>query len=158
MAKIRVFQIASEIDFDKNKLVVLCKQNGIDVKSPLSSVDEDLAVKIRALIKSEEANDATSADGVIRSMRDLPSISSDDLEKGKVPISSEESQKSESEKPAATSSSEQVTEKKTGTDATKTRVAPRLVQPENFPGRQPRKKVAMTEFERQQAKKSGKKK
>ena len=51
MAKIRVFQIASEINFDKNKLVALCKQNGIDVKSPLSSVDDDLAGQIRDLIK-----------------------------------------------------------------------------------------------------------
>ena len=80
MAKIRVFQIASEINFDKNKLVALCKQNGIDVKSPLSSVDDDLAGQIRDLIKNEETSDAASADGVIRSMRDLPSISSDDLE------------------------------------------------------------------------------
>ena len=94
MAKIRVFQIASELSFDKNKLVSLCKKNGIDVKSPLSSVDDDLAEQIRSLVKVDEVADTGSVDGVIRSMRDLPSISSDDLEKGKVAISGSQSKTS----------------------------------------------------------------
>ena len=152
MAKIRVFQIASEIGFDKNRLVALCKQNGIDVKSPLSSVEDDLANQIRALIKTEEASDATSADGVIRSMRDLPSISSDDLEKGKVPISGEEAQKAEPEKTEPSPAVETANEKKQETDPVKTKSTPRSSQPETHQGRQPRKKVAMTEFERQQNK------
>ena len=119
MAKIRVFQIASEINFDKNKLVALCKQNGIDVKSPLSSVDDDLAGQIRDLIKNEETSDAASADGVIRSMRDLPSISSDDLERGKVPVSNEKSEKSETEKSENPVQSESVKDKKSEPEASK---------------------------------------
>ncbi len=152
MAKIRVFQIASEIGFDKNRLVALCKQNGIDVKSPLSSVEDDLANQIRALIKTDEMSGASSADGVIRSMRDLPSISSDDLEKGKVPISSETAEKAEPEKAEASPVAEIVPEKKQEAEPSKTKSTPRSSQPEPLPGRQPRKKVAMTEFERQQAK------
>jgi len=83
MAKIRVFQLASELNYDKNKLVTLCKESGLEVKSPLSAVDEDLANKIKELVKTKEVKPATT-DGVIRTMKDLPSISSDDLERGKI--------------------------------------------------------------------------
>ena len=132
MAKIRVFQIASEINFDKNKLVALCKQNGIDVKSPLSSVDDDLAGQIRDLAKNEETSDAASADGVIRSMRDLPSISSDDLERGKVPVSNEKSEKSEIEKSENPVQSESVKDKKSEPEASKAKVTSRPIQPESI--------------------------
>ena len=154
MAKIRVFQIASELNFDKNKLVSLCKKNGIDVKSPLSSVDDDLAEQIRNLVKVDEVSDTGSVDGVIRSMRDLPSISSDDLEKGKVAISSSQAKSPERDSTDGSSIKESTTTKQESPAAETPRnpVAARPNLPEANIGRQPRKKVAMTEFERQQAK------
>jgi translation initiation factor IF-2 len=141
MSKIRVFQLAAELEFDKNKLVSLCKDHGLNVRSPLSSVDDPMESEIRSLVeKLQEKSDKT--DGVIRSMRDLPSISSDDLESGKVRISQEKEQAQET---APTPEAPVVTgpQPPTGTEA------PKPLDPLN---RLPRKKVAMTEFERQQAK------
>ena len=94
MAKIRVFQIASEINFDKNKLVAICKQNGIDVKSPLSSVDEDLAGQIKAQLNWKRM---TLPQLMVYLLLRIFFISSDDLEKGKVPIADKESEKVDSE-------------------------------------------------------------
>ena len=85
MSKIRVFQLAADLNYDKNQLVSLCKKKGLNVRSPLSSVDEAMAAKIRALVESAETKVETG-DGVIRSMKDLPSISSDDLEIGRAHV------------------------------------------------------------------------
>lgn len=154
MAKIRVFQIASELGFDKNKLVSLCKKNGIDVKSPLSSVDDDLATQIRGLVKVDERSESGSADGVIRSMRDLPSISSDDLERGKVAVAGKESKAVNDEAPRKSSeiASEKSQPDNRENEISRVSLSASIQSSDAILGRQPRKKVAMTEFERQQAK------
>jgi|GEM_PF-961848 len=177
MAKIRVFQLASELNYDKNKLVTLCKESGLEVKSPLSAVDEDLANKIKELVKTKEVKPATT-DGVIRTMKDLPSISSDDLERGKIRlkdgssssssssstststskvISSTEPRKDGASKaaPKKASADKSSKEKDAKTDMSQERAPQRSSEGSDTytgPPRTPRKKVAMTEFERQQAK------
>ncbi len=92
----RVFELAKELNLEKNKLIAMCKEAGLNIKSPLSPVDADSEKKIRSLVSSKApkkdapAQVAVSAPPrgrVIRSMKDLPSISSDDLERGKVRIS-----------------------------------------------------------------------
>jgi translation initiation factor IF-2 len=141
MAKIRVFQLASELGFDKNKLVTLCKENGLNIRTPLSSIDDDLASKVRALVE-KSSQKSEKSDGVIRSMKDLPSISSEDLEKGRVQLS--QPVKEISPKPAEAPSP-------TTTAPSPTLARSGLMPPRMDDGKG-RKKVAMTEFERQQAK------
>lgn len=147
MAKIRVFQLAADLNYDKNKLVSLCKEKGLNVRSPLSSVDDELAEKIRSLIETSQPK-SDSGDGVIRSMKDLPSISSDDLESGKVMISQE---KERAEEPEAVEEKQPVEPEKTQPQPVQEAPQPSAPTPD-FALRTPRKKVAMTEFERQQAK------
>jgi len=141
MAKTRVFQLASELGFDKNKLVALCKENGLNVRSPLSSVDDDLSAKIRTMVEKSAEKDEKS-DGVIRSMKDLPSISSDDLEKGRVQLAQPAKEPAKAAEAAPASET---------TTPTSTLVRPGMMPPRMDDGKG-RKKVAMTEFERQQAK------
>ena len=148
MSKIRVFQLAADLSYDKNKLVTLCNQKGLNIRSPLSSIDEVMADKIRALVETAEPK-TDVGDGVIRSMKDLPSISSDDLESGKVMLSRNK-EKAEAEEPEV---KKQIAEPvKTHPQYSNVEVPLKPMSPEDLAARGVRKKVAMTEFERQQAK------
>jgi len=90
----RVFELAKELDYDKNKLISLCKEAGLNIKSPLSPLDDAAEAEIRRIVQKASRKEEAPKDNVIRSMKDLPSIRSDDLEKGKVRIST-------TQKPAA---------------------------------------------------------
>jgi len=82
----RVFELAKELDYDKNKLISLCKEAGLTIKSPLSPLDADAEAEIRRIVQKAAQKVEPPKDNVIRSMKDLPSIRSDDLERGKVRI------------------------------------------------------------------------
>ncbi|RIK98599.1 MAG: hypothetical protein DCC71_20915, partial [Proteobacteria bacterium] len=47
MAKIRAYKIAEELGIDRNELVERAKSLGIDVPSPMASLDEDVAAALR---------------------------------------------------------------------------------------------------------------
>ncbi|MCO4781501.1 MAG: translation initiation factor IF-2 [Candidatus Cloacimonetes bacterium] len=152
MAKLRVFQLANELKYDQNKLITLCNEAGIGIKRPTSSVTEEIAQQIRDLVKkkSEVKPEAVPVqDGVIRSMKDLPSISSDDLEKGNAKLAKKPVETPEPKKVAAPV---KVEKPKVGDAAKKVEQKKPAQVFHPSPEHKKSKKKAMTEFERQAAK------
>ena len=149
MAKLRVFQLASELKYDKNQLITLCKDAGLGIKSPLSSITEETAQQIRDLVKKKsevKAEVVAVPDGVIRSMKDLPSISSDDLERGKAKLGTKKPEVKKVANPPKTQKAKAAEASKPADN----RKPAHIFHPS--PEHKKTKKKAMTEFERQAAK------
>jgi translation initiation factor IF-2 len=55
MAKIRVFELAKELDFSSNELISILKDLGVEVSSASSGVDDDTANLLREVASSNDA-------------------------------------------------------------------------------------------------------
>jgi hypothetical protein len=58
--KIRIFPLARELDMESKDLVALCRQNGIDVKSQLSTIEPEVRDAIVALVRKQGVNKAAA--------------------------------------------------------------------------------------------------
>jgi translation initiation factor IF-2 len=51
LGKIKIFELAKELDVNNKDLVAMAQDLGLDVKSHLSAIDEEDAKKIKASMK-----------------------------------------------------------------------------------------------------------
>ena len=49
--KVRIFALARELDMETKDLLVLCQQNGLDVKNQLSTIEPEVRDQILQLVK-----------------------------------------------------------------------------------------------------------
>ena len=56
--KVRVFELARELDMESKDLMVLCRSNGIELKNQLSTVGPELRDQIVELVKRGPATPA----------------------------------------------------------------------------------------------------
>jgi translation initiation factor IF-2 len=61
--KVRVFELARELDMESKDLMVLCRQNGIELKNQLSTVGPELRDQIVELVKRGPATPAAQQRG-----------------------------------------------------------------------------------------------
>src|SRR6185437_13620247 len=54
--KVRIFALARELGMESKELVALCRQNGIDVMSTLSTIEPEVRDQIVALVHDQERN------------------------------------------------------------------------------------------------------
>ncbi len=54
MAKIRIYELAKELDIPSKRIIQLLAGIGVEVKNHMSTIDEDKALKIKAHLKGEE--------------------------------------------------------------------------------------------------------
>src|SRR2546429_276063 len=59
--KVRVFELARELDLESKDLMVLCRQNGIELKNQLSTVGPELRDQIVELVKRGPGTAAAQA-------------------------------------------------------------------------------------------------
>jgi len=59
--KVRVFELARELDLESKDLMVLCRQNGIELKNQLSTVGPELREQILELVKRGPSSSAAQA-------------------------------------------------------------------------------------------------
>ena len=62
MGKIKIFELAKELDMNNKDLVAIAKDLGLDVKSHLSSVEDEDAKKIRASVKKSGKKEAPKSE------------------------------------------------------------------------------------------------
>ena len=58
MAKERIYELAKELKMPSKSLVNVAKDQGMDIKSHMSSVTPDQAQKLRQVVKGNNKNDA----------------------------------------------------------------------------------------------------
>jgi translation initiation factor IF-2 len=68
--KVRIFALARELDMESKDLVALCRQNGIDVKSQLSTIEPEVRDQIVQLVQKKSG----SASAPPRSVPPLPAV------------------------------------------------------------------------------------
>ena len=51
MSKVKIYEIAKELNIDNKEIIKIAKKLGIEAKSHLSSIDESDAEKIMRIIK-----------------------------------------------------------------------------------------------------------
>lgn len=164
MAKVRFFDLAKELGFEPKKLQAVCNAAGISIRNPLASVDDEIATQVRSVVDKQQEK-VEKKDNIIRSMKDLPSISSEDIERGKIRFT-----QSEKKDVAPSGIVEKSTTPVDASSLTKKRktpeVAPKdektppiadsaegvVVVDDDERRFSQKKRSAMTEFERQQAK------
>ncbi len=59
--KVRIFALARELDMESKDLLTLCRQNGIDVKNQLSTIEPEVRDQIVQLVRRKGAAPAVSA-------------------------------------------------------------------------------------------------
>src|SRR5580692_11731283 len=59
--KVRVFELARELDMESKDLMGLCRSNGIELKNQLSTVDKEQREQIIELVKRGPATPAVQA-------------------------------------------------------------------------------------------------
>ena len=62
MGKIKIFELAKELDVNNKDLVAIAKDLGLDVKSHLSSIEEEDAKKIKASMKKSGKKEASKSE------------------------------------------------------------------------------------------------
>jgi translation initiation factor IF-2 len=62
LGKIKIFELAKELDVNNKDLVAVAKDLGLDVKSHLSSIDEEDAKKIKASMKKSGKKEASKSE------------------------------------------------------------------------------------------------
>ena len=62
MGKIKIFELAKELDVNNKDLVAMAQDLGLDVKSHLSSVEEEDAKKIKASVKKSDKKEAPKSE------------------------------------------------------------------------------------------------
>jgi translation initiation factor IF-2 len=58
--KIRIFALARELDMESKDLVALCRQNGIDVKSQLSTIEPEVRDQIVQLVQKKGSSSSSA--------------------------------------------------------------------------------------------------
>ncbi len=70
MGKIKIFELAKELDVNNKDLVSIAQDLGLDVKSHLSSIDEEDAKKIKASMKKSDKKDVSKSENVSKNKED----------------------------------------------------------------------------------------
>ncbi len=99
MAKMKVHELAKELDRQSKELVAFLQEKGIDVKAAQSSIEEDAAALVRAHFKKEKTVDG---DAVKKEMPAKPEAQKSAIsEKPEMPVKKEEKTEMKEEKPMA---------------------------------------------------------
>ena len=67
MGKIKIFELAKELDVNNKDLVAMAQDLGLDVKSHLSAIDEEDAKKIKASMKKSGKKEASKSESSSKS-------------------------------------------------------------------------------------------